>query len=245
MTVLSTETAQSYATTLLLRQIRAYNETQRASAQQSAYAGSQSTINNLNIDGRRFTNLQNDLDNTVKQLQRTLSRAETIQAKVNDQVAQVVGAGAYGDGSTYDIYRSVFNADIRAIISAAENSGAGTVNLLGEQPTSGLTYRADIRGLSKTVTDGFIGTAYYLEEADGTLWVPDHSTNILYQRTSQGAKTGTYAAITEGIRLDSVTGTSVTFTINYNTASSQQITATLNRSGLKLVDAWYYEDLAT
>ncbi|MGB0682970.1 MAG: hypothetical protein ACPGOV_09690 [Magnetovibrionaceae bacterium] len=245
MTILSSITAQDYSTNLLLQQVRRYNEQQRELSQNRAFAEGQSRINSLNIDARRLSSLQSDLDSTVDQINGNVTRAATIRTRTEDLVSQVVTAGSYGDGSTYDLYRSTFNSLLRSINSTAESGSLRGDNLLGEQPTSGLSYTANIRGLTNTVSDTYLGSDYYLEEAGGNIWVPDRSVQILRQRSATGAETGVYASITEGLRVDSVTGTSVTFTINYNTADSQQFTATLNTSGLGIVDAWYYADLST
>ncbi len=243
VSVLDSINPRSYASTLLLLQLQLYNNINLARDQKAINASLTQEINSINLQADKWSSLKSDLWDSVNFISEAITRAESIQNKLED-ISLTAYSAKDGDATSSWTYPIEFDVKLRGINSQAIDSRKSP-NLLGSN-NSDYTYITDVYGTTDTVSREFIGSDYTITDSGGNVWVRDRGSFVLRQfDATTYAETGNYAALTGGIRLDSISGTSVTFTIDYNSTSAQQFTGTLSTSGLGLLDAWLYEDLTT
>lgn len=233
---------RSYASTLLLLQMQLYNKVNLAREQNAINASLNQDINSINLQADKWRSLKTNLLDTVNFISEAITRAESMQSKLEDMSLTAYSA-KYGDATSSWTYPIQFDTKLRAINSQAIDSRKSP-NLLGRSG-SDYTYTTNTYGVTDTVSRQFLGTDYTITDTGGNIWTRDRGGFLLRQYDASYARTGNYAALTGGVRLDSISGATVTFTINYNSTSAQQFTGTLSTSGLGLLDAWLYDDLKT
>ena len=199
-------------------------------------------INSINLEADKWRNLKTDLLDSVNFISEAITRAESIRNKL-DAMSITAYSAQNGDATSSATYPIIFDVGLRGINSQAIDSRKST-NLLSSN-NSDYTYITNINGAPATVSREFLGADYTITDTGGNIWVRDRGSFVLRQYDSNYVATGNYAALTGGIRLDSISGATVTFTTDYNSTSAQQFTGTLATSGLGLLDAWLYEDLTT
>lgn len=242
-TVLSSINTRSYASSLLLLQLQFYNQVDLTRQQKAVNASLTRDINSINLRGDKWRTLKTNLWDSVNFISEAITRSESIQNKLEGMSTTAYSA-KNGDSISSWTYPIKFDTGLRNINSQAIDSG-NSPNLLSAND-SDYTYKANIYGVTETVNRNFLGTDYTISDTGGNVWVRERSGFILRQRDANTyAKTGEFASLTSGIRLDSISGTTVTFTTNYNSTAAKQFTGTLNTSGLGVLDAWLYEDLTT
>jgi hypothetical protein len=242
VSVLDPINPRSYASTLLLLQLQLYNKVNLARDQKAINANLTQKINSINLTADKWRSLKTNLLDTVNFISEAVTRAESMQSKLEDMSGTAYSA-KYGDATSSWTYPIQFDVKLRGINSQAIDS-TKSPNLLGPND-SNYTYITNTYGATDTVSRQFLGTDYTITDTGGNIWVRDRSGFILRQYDASYVETGNYAALTGGIRLDTISGSTVTFTINYNSTSAQQFTGTLATSGLGLLDAWLYDDLKT
>jgi len=246
MTVLSTIAFADLAREQLRFQIGRHNAGDLAQKQRAIAADADSEINILNRELERWTHVRDGLKDAIDNLDGTVGRAESIRSKLEDLVGATFDA-QYGDSISEDSHAAIFNSILKSINSIAEDAGRRT-NLIGDAEESGLNYVTDIYQARETVDDTFLGTDYTIAQDGGVYeWRrdADYGSFLRQHEVATGAKTGTFTSISDGLRLDSISGTTVTFTIDFNTNNAQQFTGTLSTEGLGILDAWAYENLST
>jgi len=243
VTALDPINARSYASALLLLQLQLANSVDVARQQKVLNASLNQEINSINLEGDKWRSLKTDLWDSVNFIQEAVTRTESIASRL-ESMSLTAYTAKNGDTHSSWTYPIQFDVQLRGINSTAIDSRK-TPNLLSTND-SNYTYIKNIYGATETVDREFLGTSYTITDSGGDIWVRDRNSNILRQWDGNTyTKTGKFAALTGGIRLDSIVGTSVTFTINYNSTDALQFTGTLSTSGLGVLDAWLYEDLTT
>ncbi len=246
MTVLSTIAFADLAREQLRFQIGGYNARALAEKHRAIAADADSETNILNRELDRWTHVRDGLQDVIDELGGTVGRVETIRGKLQDLVSRTFLA-QYGDSISEDSHAAIFNAIVKAINSTAEERGRLT-NLIGEAAESGLNYITDIYQARETVDDTFLGTDYVIEQDGGVYeWRRDteHGYFLRQHEADSGTETGVFTTISGGVRLDSISGSDITFTINYETDDATQYSGTIITEGLGILDAWAYENLTT
>jgi len=245
MTVLSPISTQNVGYNTLILQVGSYNQLKLTTEQQAIANDFQQKVNSVNLESDKYVDLRTDLDSVVKYLTRHQNRVQTIRDKVNELITLNWKAQYWGDDVSRPAYARAFDAVLNSINDTAENT-SDIQNLLGSSEVSSYSYYSTISGQTETVTRTFLGTDYSIVDSGGNTWKrdPDYS-RMLKQYDSTGAETGKSASISGGLRLDSLSDTTVNFTIMPDTSSEESFTGTLSRSGLQFLDAWLYGELAT
>jgi len=246
MTVLSTIAFADLAREQLRFQIGGYNARALAEKHQAIAAGADSEINTLNRELDRWTHVRDGLQDVIDELSSTVGRAQTIRSKLEDLVSKTFLA-QYGDSISEDSHAAIFDAIVKAINSTAEQRGHLT-NLIGDAAEAGLNYVTDIYQAKETVDDTFLGTDYVIAQDGGVYeWRRDTEYGYFLRQheVTSGAETGVFTTITGGVRLDSISGSDITFTIDYETDNATQYSGTITTQGLGILDAWAYENLTT
>lgn len=246
MTILSTIAFADLARERLRFQIGSYNADDLALKHKVIAADADSKINILNRELDRWDHIREGLEDVIDNLGNTVTRAQTIRSKLEELISKTFLA-QYGDAISEDSHAAVFDSLIKGINGAAEDAGRRT-NLIGKADESGLKYITDIYQATETVDDTFLGTDYVIEQDGGVYeWRRDTEYGYFLRQheVDTGATTGVFTAINGGVRLDSISGSDVTFTIDFETDDAQQFSGTIVTDGLGILDAWAYENMQT
>jgi len=247
MTILSTIAFADLAREQLRFQIGSHNANDLALKHKVIAANADSKINILNRELDRWDHVREGLEDVIDNLGNTVTRAQTIRSKLEELISATFKA-QYGDTISEDSHAAIFDSYIKGINSTAENRGR-YVNLIGDADESGLKYVTDIYQATETVDDTFLGTDYVIEQDGGLYeWRRDTDYGGYFLRQHEvgtGAETGVFTTINGGLRLDSISGTDVTFTIDFETSDAQQFSGTIVTEGLGILDAWAYENMLT
>lgn len=244
-TALTPVNAFSLANATLQIQVAQYNARKLADDQGVVVAGFLQKINSFNRGAGAVRDVINGIEDAIDFLDRLVGRAESIRGNL-DSATRFAVLARKGTSQSFSSLARSFNGSLNALINAAE-SAFDSPNLIGANGTNSFSYVATDTAAIRTVAHKYLGTDYTIEDSGGDRWIRTGAfTKILVQiDPATGVKTGKKASINDGARLDSISGNSVTFTINYNTSDAEQFTGTLSRSGLGVLDAWLYESLET
>jgi hypothetical protein len=159
--------------------------------------------------------------------------------------------------------RTEFNSKIMLINQLTTSARPGTsligsLDKLNYMPDR-IEYLNDGRLGITTLQGVYSGGGYRIEADDGTLWVPDLATDSIGQYRAQGGNKTKYT-LSDGTEVDTVTSTrngmklkaydpitnaiSIEITIDAEQAPII-VNGTLKRSGIKLMQSWFYEGLET
>ena len=245
ITALTPVCAFALASANLQIQVAQYNARKLAESQGVVVAGFLQRINSINRDAGVVRGVVDGIEDAIDFLGGVVSRVESIRTRLDSATTFAV-LSRNGTSQSFNALARSFNATLNSLNNAA-NSTFDSPNLIGPNGTSSFSYVATDTAVNRTVTHTFLGTDYTITDSDGNRWIREGEfTKILVQvDPATGAKTGKQASVNDGVRLDSISGDSVTFTINQNTADAEQFTGTLSRTGLDVLDAWLYEGLET
>ena len=134
----------------------------------------------------------------------------------------------------------------------------GNINPIDYSPNQ-IEYRNDLGIGSTTLTGTYIGTNFRIFADDGTVWEPELGTDILQATSSQGGPKQEYTT-DDGQTINKATSTRNGITLNsYDpdtgaisldisivpTDAPITVTGTLERTGLGIMQSWFYNDFAT
>ncbi|MEO5336995.1 MAG: hypothetical protein H7841_08885 [Magnetospirillum sp. WYHS-4] len=181
-----------------------------------------------------------DISNIVGRLKSMSGKIESMIRSVNkadqrDQEGQYVNPAGYA---------ASFDSILKGLHQDAIK-GDKQPNMLGADGVS-YSYRTSISNDGNKVMGAYLGSEYKITDSEGKIWAADLSAGLVQRYddypTDKAAESGN---IVNGIRLDSQSGDSVTFTTAPDTASPQQFSGTIERKGLRLVNSWFYEGFST
>lgn len=203
-------------------------------------------ISAANRSGTQWVELKPSINAAASQLDVLISRVRTIRDKVSTLLT--INSAAATANST-DLAQDVilFDAAIRDLNGLA-NFTSQNPNLVGTDYDVNIAYFSNPDLDVTRVVHRDLSSGYTLTESGGNYWAKDDiSTDlVLLQYDSSGVATGKSAVVNQELRLDSLSGSTIAFTIHAGTASEESFTgATLATNGLGIVDAWAYEGLAT
>lgn len=248
-TVLSTITARDLSNSQLLLRMDRYNTRERVDAQDRILGQAEQKIGQAERDIAAWNGLRDDLEKAEDFLSSLVQRVESIQATVQRMTTTAYTARNQTETSS-NSYKYAFDAGLRSINSAAEDSGL-TPNLIGSSDVSDYSYFTNLSGASVTLEPYFLGSDYYIIDSAGKKWIREAENQLVLERreADSGIRTGEQASLATGIRLDSFDPDSgaVAFTIR-NTGTGdwdQSFSGTVYRAGLKVLDSWLYDGLTT
>lgn len=113
-------------------------------------------------------------------------------------------------------------------------------------PEQRLAYVVDEAGTEIVFKGNNMGSSYTIAASDGKVWAPSETGSSLvaytsYPNTTAGASSGFYG----GTRLNSLSGSTIDFTVGLSGSTPQNLTGTLSTKGLGVMDSWVYDDLST
>jgi hypothetical protein len=210
----------------------------------SRYAGQ---INAATRDAAAWKDLATDVGKATSDLSGHVGNLKSMRSRIDSMLGSVNKAGQRDVDGEYvnpAAYAKGFDALLKSLHESAVKGGKQP-NMLGSDNAS-YSYRVGIHGQTNKVQGAYLGSEYSITDTEGKKWVADLSGGLLrryddYSGT-QAAESGNF---NDGIRLDSRSGSDLTFTIAPNTADPKQFTGTLETKGLGLVHSWYYDGLST
>lgn len=244
-TVLSSFSAGDFGRAQMLTQIQSFY-TKKAQQKTTAITNHfTARINSINTEGDRWRAVREGIQEGRSIISSTLARAKTILNSIDTMIRTVNKAGQNSEGYTNSpAYAAAFDSYLRGLDSAATRNGTPP-NLLGVAKQE-LSFRVGINGASETVNSAYLGSDYHIIDSDGKYWNLNRSEKTLKRYTVYPDEpTSTVGNLSTGLRLDDLTGESITFTVGPDTASPQTFTGTLYRKGLEILDSWGYDGLAT
>ncbi len=207
--------------------------------------------------GSRWDALRPDIDKAVGHLQDLISRVEIIKGYVR-KLADLENRARTGTADQIAEYVEDFDNTLRKL-NAAANATSQAPNLIGGAFANDYSYINGITGGQGSFPYADLSSNYTIVDAGGNTWAKSTSTDrilingtwiedgsndsMLVQYDSSGAATGKSAVITLDLQLDSLSGSTIGFTIISTPESFAG--ATLSTDGLNILDSWAYAGLAT
>jgi len=247
MSVLSVLSRSTVTTATLLSRMIEAQQQKSARQIQSITDLHQTQINRLNRDGDKWKSVKSDVGKAASSIHANLGRAKAILGKLDSMLLTVNKAGHPSpDGTTIntDAYAVTFDSMLKGLSKNAEG-GRSSPNLLGKAEPK-LTYRTHVNGSTASVQGAYIGTDYHIIDSEGKRWVLNRDAkNLKRYDNYPNSPTSTVGTFQNGIRLDSISGDAIDFTIAPETATPQSFSGTIYRDGLRVQDSWYYGNLGT
>jgi len=203
-------------------------------------------ISAANTTGNDWVELKPGINAAASRLDVLISRVHTIRDKVST-LLNLNGDAASANAA--DLAQQVisFDSAVRDL-NALANFTTQNPNLVGTTYDVDIAYYSNPELDVTRVTHRDLSSGYTLTESGGNYWAKDDiSTDLtLLQYDATGVATGKSAVVNQELRLDSLSGSTVAFTIHAGTAAEESFTgATLATNGLGIVDSWAYGGLAT
>ncbi|MDX2145651.1 MAG: hypothetical protein SFV19_20025 [Rhodospirillaceae bacterium] len=213
-------------------------------AQNERYISVKAQINNANI--------------AVENGQESIATIRTTLLEIRTPVAL-----AAEDGEDPEFRAGEFDTKLNFINNEADTGGpafnlVGNINRVDFTPNS-IEYRNNLGAGSTTLTGTYAGSDYRIRAADGSYWIPELGTDsITHRSTLQGVVQKT--TLSDGTEVEKTASTrnalnivsynettkEVTFEVTFDPGlPPETVTGTLERHGLGLMPAWFYEGLET
>lgn len=244
-TVLSKNSASDFASARLLARLQeSYQQkaTEKVGVVSDRY---QSKINSINRDTDQWRGVKKDIGKTTSEVSFVTSRAKGILSKLDAMIRTVNQAEQASKNESFQWagFAAAFDSQLKGVEMDANRSTTDTVNLLGSGEPD-LKYNTTPWGDPTTVEGAYLGNDFVIVEADGKRWKPDADAKLLRQYDTDGKATGKVGSY-DDLTKDSWSGTSISFTMNADTATPETISGTLEQKGMSLLNAWAYDSLST
>jgi len=244
MTVLS-GTNGNTALLTILNQMQVAQQRKSELAVTDVRSEYQTQINALDRESVRWEDVREGTEEARSLFSGTVGRLQSIRSSINSLISTVNKAeqesGAASDLSGYGI---AFDSILKSLNSTSTQTGA-SVNLISET-TASLTYTIGINGAQLTVGSVDSGSSYSIIDTDGKKWVPDFAAKILKRYDSYPSDPASEAGgFAGGLRLDSIAGSAIDFTVAPDTATPEAYSGTITKTGLAVVNSWYYDELTS
>jgi hypothetical protein len=203
-------------------------------------------INGIDRQAQKWKDFQAELEQPRAVVGGAIGRLKGVRGLL-DSLIKTVGKADLDpqSGTLSDGYRATFDSMLRSLRLRVDQT-ADNPNLLGKTGARELLIPTDIHGATQSLRQNYKGSDYKILDTSGFQWAPDYVGNLLRRYDSYpddpSSVSGSFAG---GIRLDSLSGGDVTFTIAPDTANPQTFTGTIDREGIGIVDAWFYDNLST
>ncbi|MCW8863088.1 MAG: hypothetical protein OQJ87_07540 [Rhodospirillales bacterium] len=224
-------------------QMTQHLESQATKAQKKSADHYQARVNAAYQQIGKWSNLDSDIEGAEDTLKSVVSRIKSMISRV-DSLARIVNqAESDTDPSAY---ATTFNSLLRGLVNSATDNNLDT-DLIGKTEGVSLSFPMSSRSSATfSVTGSYLGSDWTIQEAGGEVWIPDRKAKSIVRYTDYPeTRAGQSANINDGLVLDSLVGSDITFTYGSNTASPTQYTGTLTSNGIGITEAWLYEGLTT
>jgi len=246
-TALSPYSPKTFSNSNLLARMSSVFQNLASQKTQEITNAFQQEINSVELDAKRWKNISKDIDNARAEVVDARNRSKGVLRFVNDMIRNVNKAEQNSGDSGFMAagYAATLDSQLRSIESKVNDARTANMNLLGKFEPD-FSFNVGIHGNTATVGGQFIGNDYYIIDSNNNRWQPDKRSKILKQYSEYpDTPTSKAGNFTTGLQLDSISGDAITFTVAPDTASPEQFTGTLYRSGTNIMDSWFYDGLET
>ncbi len=242
---LSNFTIADFGRAQLVAQIGAYYEQRGVEKSEQIAAEYGQKTNTLGRESARWEDVRADIQAAKDVIGGTLSRIKSIRNSLNNMISNVNKAEQNShDPTGPSIYAAAFDSYLNGADSNAKNTSLSP-NLIGVAKQE-LTYRVGIYGTTSTIASANLSSDYYVIDTDGKYWSLNRTAKTLKRYdVYPDEPTSTVGHFVGGLKLDSLTGDTISFTVAPDTATPESFTGTLYRNGLSIMDSWAYDGLAT
>lgn len=245
-TVLSPLSASNYKNALLLSGLQTQYGSRIAAKAALIESGYGTKLAGVDRQAQTWRDVQADLEKPRAVIGDTIGRLKGMRGLVESLINTVNKANLDPQSGTLsDGYRATFDSVLKSLRSRVDQA-ADSPNLLGKTGARELLIPTGVHGATLSVHQNFKGTDYKILDSSGDQWAPDYIGHLLRRFDSYPEQPSSVSGnLVGGVRLDGLTGDDVTFTIAPATANPQTFTGTIDREGIGLVDAWFYENFST
>jgi CRISPR/Cas system CSM-associated protein Csm2 small subunit len=189
-------------------------------------------VNSLEREKKGWKKVEKDVGSASSQISQTIGRLKSVRSRLDGMLNTVNKAelNKLEEDFNAEVYGTAFDAMLKSLSRDIEKDKSNP-NLLGKgDPT--LEY--------------LISPTNEKASIQGSRWVLDREGgNLKRYNEYPDDPTSTAGGLNGGIRLDSLVGDQITFTIGQDTASPESFTGTLYTEGLQVMDSWAYNNLAS
>ncbi len=244
----------------LQSQLRKFRAEQLGREQAITRTGFTQKKNTENRTGGVWETVRSGIGAAVDHLGGVIARVEIARGFIR-KLADLETRARTGSASEIADFARKFDDTLRKL-NALTNAMSQEPNLIGSNFANDFQYINDITGGQATFSYADLSSSYTITDAGGNIFrkgistdrfvvngirVEDSSNDAtLIQYDSSGVATGKSAVITLELRVDSLSGSSIDFTIKPGTADEETFNgATITRTGLNVLDASFYAGLTT
>jgi hypothetical protein len=215
----------------------------------------------IDAENERYISVKAQVNNAkiaVENGQESIAAIRTHLLEIRTPVAL-----AAEQGEDPELRAGEFDTKLNAINDEADTGGpafnlVGNINRLDFTPNT-IEYRNDLGAGSTTLVGTYAGSDYRIRAADGSYWIPELGTDTITHRSAlQGVVQKT--TLSDGTEIDKTASTRNALTlVSYNETTKEvtfevtfdpglppeTVTGTLERHGLGVMPAWFYEGLTT
>ena len=203
-------------------------------------------VNSLEREKKGWKKVEKDVGSASSQISQTIGRLKSVRSRLDGMLNTVNKAelNKLEEDFNAEVYGTAFDAMLKSLSRDIEKDKSNP-NLLGKgDPT--LEYLISPTNEKASIQGSAIGGSYYIIDSEGKHWVLDREGgNLKRYNEYPDDPTSTAGGLNGGIRLDSLVGDQITFTIGQDTASPESFTGTLYTEGLQVMDSWAYNNLAS
>jgi len=248
MDVLTASTQQSsFAIARLLTQMSNAHESRAQQETRPIEAKYDKKVNQAELKIDRWKKVGKDIGEASSAIATNIGNLKSIKSKLEGMLSTINKANQRVDEEGFDPsgYATAFDALLKSVSSSTEDKGR-QINLIGKRSVT-LEYKTDIYGRTETVNSVALDGEYHIIDSNGDRWQLDREAGQLKRFTDYpSGQTSDVGSFPDGIRLNSIDDdNNISFTIAPDTASPQTFSGTLHRSGMDVMDSWYYEGLST
>lgn len=245
-TVLSPLTGANYNNARLISALQSQYGNRIAAKAVVIEADYASKINGVDRQARKWKDFQAGLDEPRGVVSGAIGRLKGVRGLLDSLIKTVAKADLDPEsGTRSEGYRATFDSMLRSLRLRVDQT-ADRPNLLGKTGARELRIPTDIYGATQSLRQNYKGSDYTILDTSGLRWAPDTVGNLLRRYDSYPDDPSSLSgSLAGGVRLDSLSGDDVTFTIAPDTANPQTFTGTIDREGIGIVDAWFYDNLST
>lgn len=245
----------------LFKQVQANASARIAEQLQAVDDVANSKLSALNLESDRWVSVKAQINNAAIYVSNGQDAANQVNQTLLDMRSSIANTAQQGEDPQY--WKDQFNAQVNSINQQAE-SGSPASNLVGnlnpvDFSPNQIEYRNDLGVGSTTLTGTYIGTGFRITANDGTVWVPDMTSDLIQAYKGLQGTAETYTTV-EGDKLNKATSTrngmklvsydpkTKNITVNITVVPTEPpivVTGKLETTGIGIMQSWFYNDFAT
>ncbi|MHB1206117.1 MAG: hypothetical protein ACYCZX_11140 [Rhodospirillaceae bacterium] len=245
----------------LFKQVQANASARIAEQLQAVDDVANSKLSALNLESDRWVSVKAQINNAAIYVSNGQDAANQVNQTLLDMRSSIANTAQQGEDPKY--WKDQFNSQVTSINQLAE-SGTPASNLVGnlnpvDFSPNQIEYRNDLGVGTTTLTGTYIGTGFRITANDGTVWVPDMTTDLIQAYKGLQGAPETYTTV-EGDKLNKATSTrngmklvsydpkTKNITVDITVVPTEPpitVTGKLETSGIGIMQSWFYNDFAT